>query len=345
MSLPQVSKFEARPSGPARLTTNRQPPPKRFRILTEDEIENLPDPTWVVEGILPAKSLAILYGQSGVGKTFLALSLALSVANGIPWHGRPTAAGTVVYVAAEGESGIKMRFGAWKQAHGIERVQRVYFVPEPVRLHKEEEVQAFLQQLTEVIKEPIALIVFDTMARCFVGGEENSAKDMGALVDGIGLIQKGTGAAALLLHHTTWTGEHERGSSALRGAADTMLGLSASKGSLELACAKQKDAEPFEPIGLGLRRHGDSCVLEAADPKAAGKSANCLHILSAYPDGLTATEWLRATGLPETTFYRRRKELEREDLVRKEGDRYVLTERGAVAVTASPALGSVGQET
>ena len=34
------------------------------------------------------------------------------------------------------------------------------------------------------------LIVFDTLARCFVGGDENTSKDMGQAIDNLRLMKK-----------------------------------------------------------------------------------------------------------------------------------------------------------
>src|SRR5947209_2819298 len=57
---------------------------------------------WLIEGLLPASSLAVLAGGSGVGKSFIALDIACSIASGIDWHGRSVMQGDVVYVAGEG---------------------------------------------------------------------------------------------------------------------------------------------------------------------------------------------------------------------------------------------------
>ena len=43
----------------------------KFTLLTTDELEALPDPEWLIEGILPSGGLGVLYGQPGAGKSFL----------------------------------------------------------------------------------------------------------------------------------------------------------------------------------------------------------------------------------------------------------------------------------
>jgi RecA-family ATPase len=53
-------------------------------------------------------------------------------------------------------------------------------------------------------------------------GDENSAKDMGRLIDQVEWLKKNLGAAALIIHHTGKDGLRERGSSVLRAVADVM---------------------------------------------------------------------------------------------------------------------------
>ena len=87
------------------------------RFLTVSDIESLPDPEFMIEGVLPEGALAILFGTPEVGKTFLALDLALHIALGIKWCGREVKRGNVLYLIAEGAPGFKLRLAAWKAGH------------------------------------------------------------------------------------------------------------------------------------------------------------------------------------------------------------------------------------
>ena len=53
---------------------------RRFQLHTGQDLERLPDPEWLIEGLLPAHSFGVLFGPAGVGKSFLALDWGLSVA-------------------------------------------------------------------------------------------------------------------------------------------------------------------------------------------------------------------------------------------------------------------------
>jgi RecA-family ATPase len=92
---------------------------RRFRLYTRAQLDDLPKPSWLIEGILPANGLAVLYGAPGAGKTFVALSIALSIAAGHLWCGKSTKSGSVLYVAAEGVFGLQLRVRAYEGKHGI----------------------------------------------------------------------------------------------------------------------------------------------------------------------------------------------------------------------------------
>ena len=186
------------------------------------------------------------------------------------------------------------------------------------------------------------------MARCFDDGDENNAKDMSQFIRGVGQIREATGAAVLVIHHTTKVGNQERGSGALRGAADTMLMLSG-KNTIKLSCTKQRDAGHFDDIHMRLVivELGDgssSCAVQlaaAARNKASlnAKERKALEALQKFgEEGLAATSWENASGLPQKTFYRARERLVDSGYVgapevRGRGAKYHLTEMGLQAVT------------
>jgi AAA domain len=90
-----------------------------YRFYSIDDLQGLPDPLWLVADFVPERSIAMLFGPPGVGKSFVALDLALSVATGRPWHGRATRRGPVVYVFAEGQAGAKKRINGWLKTHEL----------------------------------------------------------------------------------------------------------------------------------------------------------------------------------------------------------------------------------
>lgn len=64
------------------------------------------DGLWLIDDWLPATGIAAVYGHPGSGKSFLVLDMAAAVASGTEWAGRHVERGLVVYVVAEGQTGL-----------------------------------------------------------------------------------------------------------------------------------------------------------------------------------------------------------------------------------------------
>jgi predicted transcriptional regulator len=167
----------------------------------------------------------------------------------------------VVYVAAEGSHGLHARVSAWCQHYRLSPGD-LHFLCNEVNLRDETAVRT-LAQATAKIKP--GFIVIDTLARCMLGGDENSAKDVGMAIHGCFLLQQAFSASVCIVHHNNRADRGERGSGALRGAADTMIEVvTGGDGLIRISCSKTKDTEPWETEDLVFRPVADSGVLISA---------------------------------------------------------------------------------
>lgn len=240
-----------------------------IRLLDRDALDDMPAPRWLIERHLVENSLSVLYGPSNIGKSFAALDMALSVATGLPWHryGReggfvisphiedPNArGGIVVYLAAEGAFGIAPRVRAWEHYHS-RRATNLYVVPDAVQLMDSGQVVAFIEKVAEGTFAMPKMVVIDTLARCAAGADENSAQDMGKIISHADEIRTRFESNVMLIHHTGKNADQERGSSALRGAADTMIKMwqPDDSPSQMLICDKQKDFTTFDLLHVRLK--------------------------------------------------------------------------------------------
>jgi hypothetical protein len=321
-----------------RYEPNAVPALRSLTLLSDVELLNQTPPAAVIDDRVFTSTLVSLYGPPGVGKTFLAQDLAYCVASGEPWLGATVErSGAAIYIAAEGAGGLTLRVRAWKTHHGLplDLPVGVWTIPTAINLMELSETQRLLDAIRPLSPQ---LIVFDTLARCLVGGDENSAKDMGLMVQHCDLLRTELAAVVVLVHHTQKNGPTERGSGALRGACDTMLELTSTDDLLMLSCDKQKDAAPFRAVSLTLHaiRGTDSCVVQLATSQGQslmlthGERRALIALREQFSsEGARSGDWLKAAQIAERSFYRTQKRLEDLGYVRKEAGRYVWTGKRA----------------
>jgi hypothetical protein len=222
-------------------------------LLDASSLDNMPTLEPLVGDLLHLDSLARVIGPSGHMKSFMVIDFAGHVGTGMKWHGHHVRQGTVVYLVAEGARGIRKRVRAWEKHHGI-KMTDVLFLPRPVQAMSPE-----WDTLIEAMRRlGPAMIVIDTQARVSVGVEENSAKELGLVVDRMEQLRAATGACVLVIHHTGHVGEHGRGSSSAKGALQSELHVS-KKGDraanivITLKTGKQKDDEEGGDLQFGLK--------------------------------------------------------------------------------------------
>jgi hypothetical protein len=242
-----------------------------FKTLSLGEIRDLPDPEWLVNKYLQADSFAVLYGAPGSSKSFWALDVAMSIATGVEFHGSEVKKGQVLMAAGEGLRGLKWRIEAWMLAHPeaneADVIKNLRIIPDVPHLLDNRHATMLLNTAETMTdskdSDPLRLVIVDTWARAMVGGDENSQKDAGLAVNACERVRKTTGASVLVVHHTGTEGTRERGSTALRGAADTslMMTLEESSRISNVIIKKMKDGESGHSALYSLKPFGHSVVL------------------------------------------------------------------------------------
>ena len=286
-----AKEFESEPPAPAPPTK----PPKQINIEHWDSIQDEPV-KWMIDKVLPVGSFSALFGPPGSFKSFIALDIAEAIATGRTWMGNEVSEpGAVLYLCGEGFGGVGARIKAIKQHHGTEDGAPIYVIRHQLNLRSSvEDFNALMIAVENLITElgiDFKLIIIDTLARAFGGGNENDSSDMGSFISSCGRIQQIVQDCALMiLHHSGKDATKGlRGHSSLLGAVDTELELIRFEDSMKgiIRTAKQKDGEDGTRIGFemvsvelappaGSLQIGDpitSLAVQASDYSESAKSA------------------------------------------------------------------------
>lgn len=257
-------------------------PSTSLPLIWAREAGTMLDTNYIIKHLVGPGELVVGYGAPKSGKTFFAADLGLSVAAGLEWFGHRVHAGLVLYIASEMGARMQRRVHAWLERHHLDDVPFV-IVPRAVNLLDELDVERLFMTLDALVAtrgRPV-LIVVDTLARSMVGGDENSAQDMGRAVSVGDRLRDTLGAATLLVHHAGKDiAKGSRGSSALLGAADVFIRIEADDQGSHLATIEwSRDGEAGQCYGfrlpvveLGTDPDGDpvrTCVLEPCNAPAA----------------------------------------------------------------------------
>lgn len=231
---------------------------------------------WFIKGFLPRAQLAILFGPSGSGKSFLAFDMCAAIAQGLAtWNGKRVMKGRIAYLVAEGVPGFRQRIKAYRKEHNVKASDIDMTIIAGIVPNLTDEASVARLKADMKAFGPYDLIVFDTFAQVTSGANENSGEEMSTALKHCREISQVCGAMSLLVHHS---GKDDtkgaRGWSGLKAAADVELEVKRDKDGLQrsVSITKMKDGEDGVDQGFQLRtvvmghdEDGDeitSCVVE-----------------------------------------------------------------------------------
>lgn len=235
---------------------------RRLAILDYAAMAAMPEPEWLVEGIIQKRSTALLFGKSNSFKSFLAIDIGLSVDVGREWHGRAISRGRVLFVATEGANGVgRLRVPAWYDHHHIAPDSRHAFLyPQEICLDTPDDVTALIASMRD--RGEFSLVVVDIFGGSMKGSEIED-KVARAWVHGIQRILRETGASVLTVAHTGWQDDtRARMHTHFWGSFDSRLKIEGDKDALTatMTVERHKDADSAGSFGFRLEKAGGSLV-------------------------------------------------------------------------------------
>ena len=241
-------------------------PDRIFKLIRASDLEYR-EPEFIIKGLIETDSLAQIFGDSGSGKSFIALDLAACIASGTTFHQHKVKQGAVIYIAGEGHNGIKRRLTAWERHNHVPLDTAPLFLSQAAAQFLDAtSAQAVASAVNKIVlsEGPPALIIVDTVARNFGPGDENATRDMSNFVAAMDALKGRHGCTLILVHHTGHSDKDRgRGSAALKAALDTEFRVEKTDDIIRLVNTKMKDAAPppemyfrLETVELGVGTDG-----------------------------------------------------------------------------------------
>jgi hypothetical protein len=326
-----------------------------YPLVTFDEMDvDPPAKQWLIKNILARNETSAWIAPPKAMKSALLAEAAICVGAGLDWHGYPNkGAAGVVYFAIERVDLVKRRLRAHKRKLALSGTpicvsSAVIDLTKPDAFKK---VVDTVRDAATLLGVDIGFVIIDTFAKLIAaaGGDENSAKDQGAVFANVQHVKNLTGVHVALIGHT---GKDEdrgaRGSNAILGDVDLMIKLSGDD--IRTAMISHANDYPEGPLfsfksevfKFGTDEDGDPITVNivsseevtqvaspSREPKLSANQKTFYRILyDAGQEGLALEEWnakAREIGIGngrKATLHDLRKALEDKSMVREYAGRW-----------------------
>jgi replicative DNA helicase len=251
-----------------------QPPDAIQRLEDVPEIGSLEagSVSYIVRDLIPTGSVVLLAGTPGIGKSSVALNLAITCAMGAEFLGHRCRWIKCLYLDKENALPlVQQRMSLYADCSLPElKIWGGWVLDEPPMVGD--------PRLVQWAAEHRPLIIFDSLLR-FHDADENSASEMRGVMKHLRRLAE-VGATVLVLHHRSKSDNSKyRGSSDIVAAVDIAFSLEEKDGLLELHCFKSR----YGPE-QSLRFHADFAkgIFEIAEEKADKKEAEELEVICKF---------------------------------------------------------------
>ena len=300
------------------LGTQNNLPPLKAISMEDFLLSTLPERDYLLHPVIPEQGIVMLVAKRGIGKTFTALHMSLSVAGGLSlfnWHAPK--ARRVLYVDGEmpaismQERLAALATGMAAPPHAMQNFSII--TPDIQSRPMPDLATTYGQQALEPFLAGVDLLVLDNLATLCRTGKENESQSWTPMQTWL-LDLRRRGMAVLLVHHAGKSGD-QRGTSAREDIMDTVISLrrpttySVAEGArFEVHLTKARgivgeDAMPFE---VHLRSEGNQLIWDVNE--LVNVQAEQLKQLLA--EGFSIRDCADEMGVSKSVVHRLKKKLE-----------------------------------
>lgn len=212
---------------------------------------------WLIRSIWSKGAAGLLGGSPKLGKSWLGLDMAVSVASGTPCLDRfevEDAGPVLVYLAEDPLTAVRARIDAICQHRSLDLSRLDLFAVDVPSLHLDVQTDRLRLEATLEKIRP-RLLLLDPLIRMH-SIDENSSHDVALLLGSLTRIQRRYGCAIVLVHHASKRGAARPGE-ALRGSTDLHAwgGSNAylqRRGEQTVLSLEHRAARPPVPIAIDL---------------------------------------------------------------------------------------------
>ena len=230
---------------------------------------------WLVQGLVPKKTVPLFSGDGGAGKSLLALQLAIAVTAQTAWIGKTVNTGGVIYLSAEDDNDeLHRRVDDILRAEGrdyddLSGLTLRSLAGEDALLAIESGVALMQTELfkeldARAVDEAPALIVVDTLADVYPANENDRAKvrQFVGILRGLALKRN---CAVLMLAHPSLTGLNSG-----TGTSGSTAWNNSVRSRLYLSRITDNGFEADPEGARGLQDRPDRCCVGNSSQRSAG---------------------------------------------------------------------------
>jgi len=202
---------------------------KKVFSLAELLTDTTPTPPDIVTGFIPGRSVVILAGPGGDGKSYACLDLAFCVARGEDWLTLKTRKMPVLIIDLENRKyRLRDRGHQLISGHCLNVAPNVHFALSfDTALCRDESIAELVQLAMDC---GAGLIILDSLIDFYGDADENSNVDMGQVAARLRAVTEKLDVSIVAIHHTPKANNNTpRGATALRNGVDVNIIVARSK--------------------------------------------------------------------------------------------------------------------